>query len=319
VIPIGIGPIVSTPMPQISVWPEEVVVPFDDSVNLLEALLGAGLPIAHLCGGKARCSTCRVAIIEGLDDVSDRTEAELAMATKLDFPDVVRLACQVTASQSLRLRRLVLDDQDLELASQLGKPKFVGPIGREVDAAVMFVDVVGYTRMAEGLPAYDVVHLLNRFFTRADAIVTENSGTIDNYMGDGVLAVFGINKDPNPARSAVRSGWGVLEVAKELTRYIERIYGLSFQVRVGIDFGEVVFGLMGAESTARETVIGDPVNVASRLEAANKETGTEILVTEAVYDETHTDVVFGQRFSLDVRGKGEQVVAHEVIGLVPDS
>ena len=302
-------------MPQISVWPEEVVVPFDSSVNLLAALVAAGLPIAHLCGGKARCSTCRVAVIEGLDDLSDRTEPEIAMATKLDFPDVVRLACQTTVSDSLRLRRLVLDDQDLELASQLGKPKFVGPIGREIDVAVMFVDVVGYTRMAEGLPAYDVVHLLNRFFTRADSIVAGNAGTIDNYMGDAILAVFGINDDPDSALSAVRSGIGVLEVAKELTRYIERIYGLSFRVRVGIDFGEVVFGLMGAESTARETVIGDAVNVASRLEVANKETGTEILVTDAVYNETQNDVLFGRRFELDVRGKEERVVAHEVIGL----
>jgi class 3 adenylate cyclase len=170
--------------------------------------------------------------------------------------------------------------------------------------------------MAEGLPAYDVVHLLNRFFTRADSIVAENSGTIDNYMGDAVLAVFGVNDERDPALSAVRSGIGVLEVAKELTRYIERIYGLNFKVRVGIDFGEVVFGLMGAESTARETVIGDVVNVASRLEVANKETGTEILATDAVRNEIHDHhVVFGRRFELDLRGKQEQVVAHEVIGL----
>ena len=71
-----------------------------------------------------------VAIVEGLADLSERTEAEAAMATRLDFPDLVRLACQTTASASLRLRRLVLDKQDVELASQLGKPKFVGPIGR---------------------------------------------------------------------------------------------------------------------------------------------------------------------------------------------
>ena len=114
-------------MPQISVWPEEAIVPFDDEVNILEALLSANLPIEHLCGGRARCSTCRVAIVEGLGDLSVRTEAEAAMATRLDFPDQVRLACQTTASRSLRLRRLVLDKQDVELASQLGKPKFVGP------------------------------------------------------------------------------------------------------------------------------------------------------------------------------------------------
>ena len=302
-------------MPQISVWPEEVVVPFDGEVNLLEALVAAGLPIAHLCGGKARCSTCRVAIVEGLADLSERTEAEAAMATRLDFPDLVRLACQTTASASVRLRRLVLDKQDVELASQLGKPKFVGPIGKEVHVAVMFVDVVGYTTMAEALPAYDIVHLLNRFFTRADSIVEDNAGRVDNYMGDAFLALFGIDDDPYPALSAVRCGIGVLELAEDLTRYIEIIYHQTFKVRVGIDFGEVVYGLMGAESSARETVIGDTVNVASRLESANKDTGTEILVSDAVFEEARDEVEFGRRFELDIRGKAGRVIAHEVLGL----
>lgn len=108
-------------------------------------------------------------------------------------------------------------------------------------------------------------------------------------------------------------------MARELTQYIESIYRLSFRVRVGIDFGEVVFGLMGAESSARETVIGDTVNVASRLEAANKETGTDILVTDAVYQRTLSDVDFGRRFELDLRGKAGQVIAHEVNGLAKDS
>ena len=302
-------------MPQISVWPEEAIVPFDDEVNILEALLSADLPIEHLCGGRARCSTCRVAIVEGLDDLSVRTEAEAAMATRLDFPDQVRLACQTTASRSLRLRRLVLDKQDVELASQLGKPKFVGPIGKELEVAVVFVDVAGYTTMAETLPAYDIVHLLNRFFTRADSIVQDNAGRVDNYMGDAFLALFGIDETSHPALSAVRCGIGVLELAKELTRYIELIYHQEFKVRVGIDIGEVVYGLMGAESSARETVIGDTVNVASRLEGANKETGTEILVSDAVFEETRDLVEFGRRFDLDIRGKAGQVTAHEVLGL----
>ena len=107
----------------------------------------------------------------------------------------------------------------------------------------------------------------------------------------------------------------MLELAKELTRYIEIIYHQTFKVRVGIDFGEVVYGLMGAESSARETVIGDTVNVASRLESANKDTGTEILVSDAVFEEARDEVEFGRRFELDIRGKAGRVVAHEVLGL----
>lgn len=302
-------------MPEIITWPDEVTVPFQGEVNLLAALVEGGIPITHICGGKARCSTCRVKIDEGLASLSSRTEKESAMADRLDFPDEIRLACQTTASESVTLRRLVLDKADVALSSQIGKHAFTGPVGREVDVAVMFTDVVGYTTMADALPAYDIVHLLNRFFHNASAQVESNSGRVDNYMGDAILSLFGVDGEPKPALSAIRSGLGVLKVAGDLSHYVERIYGMSFKVRVGVDYGQVVFGLMGAESSARETAIGDTVNVASRLEAANKETGTNMLVSDIVYKDCVSDVDFGQSFDLDLRGKTGLVTAHEVIGL----
>jgi adenylate cyclase len=181
--------------------------------------------------------------------------------------------------------------------------------------AVLFVDVVGYTKMSEALPAFDIVHLLNRFFSRTDDVVAANAGAIDNYMGDAVLALFGLHDEPDPALSAVRSGLAVLGVAKDLSHYVERLYGMEFAVRVGIDFGEVIFGIMGAGDSARETVIGDTVNVASRLETANKELGTTMLVSNAIYELTRGSVTFGARHELDVRGKVGMVVAHEVMSV----
>ena len=302
-------------MPEIITLPDDVVVSFDTEVNLLKALVEKGIPITHLCGGKARCSTCRVNVLEGLAGLSGRTEKETAMADKLDFPDHIRLACQTTASDSVKLRRLVLDEADEVLASQLGKHTFAGPVGREVDVAIMFADVAGYTTMADALPAYDIVHLLNRFFNAAGTVVESNSGRVDNYMGDAILALFGVDGEPTPALSAIRSGLGVLEAARDLSRYVERIYGMSFGVRVGVDFGQVVFGLMGAESSARETAIGDAVNVASRLQTANKKTGTAMLASDVVYQDCAGEVDFGRRFELDLRGKVGRVVAHDVIGL----
>lgn len=213
------------------------------------------------------------------------------------------------------MRRLVLDKTDEILASQLGKPALVGPVGREARVAVLFTDVVGYTKMSDALPPYDIVHLLNRFFSRTSDVVASHAGVIDNYMGDAVLALFGLHDEPEPALSAVRAGLGILEVARELTRYIERIYGMAFGVRVGVDFGDVIFGLIGVGTAARETVIGDTVNVASRLESANKDTGSDMLVSDAVYELTHRKVTFGRRHELDLRGKVGRVVAHEVVAV----
>jgi class 3 adenylate cyclase len=304
-------------MSEMFVSPDEVSIPLVGKVNLLEAMINTGIDVAHLCGARARCSTCRVRVVEGQEALSERTDEEAEMATRLSFPDEVRLACQTEVNGSLRLWRLVLDKLDAEMASQLGEGHYRGSVGREVEeAAVMFTDVVGFTTMSESLPPYDVVHILNRFFSRVGAAVESHGGRVDNYMGDGLLAVFGINNEGDTALAAVRAGLEALEVAADMDNYVGRIYGHAFRVRVGISLGEVIFGMMGGESSARETVIGDVVNTASRLESANKTTGTMILVTDAVRDKTAADIEYGRRFSLELPGKDGQVVAHEPVGLI---
>jgi len=307
-------------MPEMFVLPDEVAVPLVEGETLLAMAVEAGLPIAHLCGGRARCSTCRIRVIEGLDTLSDRTEAEAAMADRLDFPDEVRLACQTRANGEVRFWRLVLDKVDVEMASQLGKGHYVGPVGREIArAAVLFTDVAGFTSMSETLPAYDVVHILNRFFNRVEAAVQAEGGRVDNYMGDGLLAVFGIDGEGDTSLGAVRSGLALVEIAADINDYVSMIYGRTFEVRVGISLGEVIFGLMGGEASARKTVIGDVVNTASRLEAANKTTGTTILVSEEIKAETVDTIEYGRRFELELSGKAGHITAYEAIGLAESS
>ena len=301
-------------MPEILCLPDDVAVVFETEANVLAALVDAGIPITHLCGGRARCSTCRVKVSDGLDSLTDPTDIEQAMANKLEFPNEIRLACQTNALASVTVRRLVLDAADAELASQIGTHGLRGPIGKEVEIAVLFADVVAYTSLAEALPPYDTVHLLNRFFSAASMVVQANEGRVDNYMGDAILALFGVDGEPHAVAGAIRSGLGLLDAARDLNEYVERIYGRMFSIRVGVDYGEAVFGLLGAEGTARETAIGDVVNVASRLEAANKEVGTEMLVSESVFEECQAEFAFGRSFDMDLRGKIGRVRAHEVLG-----
>jgi len=113
-------------------------------------------------------------------------------------------------------------------------------------------------------------------------VVAANSGRVHNYMGDAFLALFGVSNEPEPTVAAIRAGLGVLEIARDLNHYVERHYNKSFRVSVGVPYREAAFGLLGAEDTARETAIADVVDVASRLETANKEVGTNTLVSEAV-------------------------------------
>lgn len=304
-------------MPIIHFLPDDKLVGSDPSETILEAALRAGIPHAHDCGGRARCSTCRVLILEGLEHCSQRTGPEEQMARQLRFCPEIRLACQTKVSGDVKLRRIVLDDDDLELTSQLRAHAAPGAIGEEKQLAILFADIEGFTHFAEQLPPYDVVHVLNRYFHKMGRIINDRGGYIDNYMGDGLLALFGLGDEPEPALRAVQAGLEMIRAAGEFEPYLKAIYSTSgFSIRVGIHFGDVVVGAIGSASRKRITAIGDAVNVASRIEEANKASGTHLLISEAVYAQVKDRVVIGRTFRTELRGKSGQFNLYEVTGLI---
>ena len=294
--------------------PDGVEVPFEKAANLLQALVGKNVPIAHACGGHARCSTCRVRVLEGLAACGPRTEAEQRMADRLRFTSDIRLACQTEVLGATEVKRLILDDEDVDLANQLPAGATGGGIGREQFVAVLFADIAGFTSMSEALPAYDIVHLLNRFYTAAGRAVGEHGGGIANYMGDGLMALFGLRDRGEPPWGAVQAGLGVLEAADRVGAYFHEVYGCTFGVRVGVHCGPAIVGDIGAAGERRETAIGDTINFAARLEAANKETGTRLLVSDDVRRRVEGRAAFGASFEIDVRGKTGRFAVHEVVG-----
>jgi len=255
--------------------------PIDEGETILHASLRAGIPHAHACGGQARCSTCRVQIVKGLDGCAPRTDKESVLAERLRFAPEVRLACQTRVSADVTVRRLVLDQTDIALVDQSAAPVEVAPIGEERLVSIMFADIRGFTPFAEPLMPYDVVHALNRYYDEVGRVIHENRGYIDNYMGDGLLAVFGLQAPEECARQAVAAARGMMAVVERLKPYFEAVYGRSFDIGIGIHSGEVIVGAVGATGHRRVTIVGDAVNVAARIEAATKATGTRVLVSAA--------------------------------------
>ncbi len=302
-------------MPSIRSIPDDVVVDHDGTATILDVLADAHVPIVHECGGEARCSTCRVRVVEGIDGTSARNRRERAMALRLDLPEDIRLACQTVATADATVQRLVLDDVDEALADQTLRRRVRGPVGREVDLAVLFTDVAGYTELADALPAYDIVHILNRFFRGASRAVVSHGGRVDNYMGDALLAFFSHDAGEEAASSAVCAGLAVLSAASAVSDYVDQLYGRSFAVRVGIHYGRVVVGTIGGETYQRDTAVGEAVNVASRLEAANAALGTDLLVSEEVANLCGDAIVLGPRHELELRGVSGCTSAYEVVGI----
>ncbi len=292
--------------------PDEREVELDIAETILQASLRVGIAHAHACGGNARCSTCRVLILEGLEHCAPRNAKEGELVERLHFSPEIRLACQTTAISYVKLRRLVLDAEDVELTSQLNVEITFDSVGKEKRIAILFADIRGFTAFAEALPPYDVIYVLNRYFHQMDRVINSHGGYIDNYMGDGLMALFGVEDPAGAALRAVKAGLEMLEAVARFKPYLESVYAKSFQIGIGLHYGEAVVGTIGR--LKRLTAIGDAVNLASRIEAANKEEDTRFLISEDTYALVRDRVRIGRCVHLNLPGKSGFYNLYEIIG-----
>lgn len=301
-------------MPTLLSLPDGRAVPVGDGETVLAAMASAGIALAHACGGQAKCSTCRLRIVDGLENCLPRTDAERTMSHRLRFGDDIRLGCQTRMTGDATVRRLVLDDADAALASEAVRSAGPASIGRLVRIAILFADIDGFTALSDALPAYDVVHLLDRHFDRLGGAVLRHGGVVGNTMGDGLMALFGLDDAPDAAPRAALAGLAILDEAARLAAYVREAYGRPYGVRVGLHEGEAVVGTIGSGAFRRETAIGDAINVASRIEQANKSLGTRYLVSEETLSSVAGVVETGRRFPVELRGKAGTHAVHEVLG-----
>lgn len=285
------------------------------SETILQTSIRAGVPHTHACGGNARCSTCRVLILEGLQHCAEPNDRELVLAEKMNFTPNIRLACQTRISSDVKLRRLVLDREDAEMASKLAASSSMCSVGEEKRLAILFSDIRGFTSFSEKMLPYDVVHLLNRYFHRMGKIIADNGGYIDNYIGDGLLALFGVKSEDGAAFNAVKAGLEMLDALEDLNRYFIPLYNWRVDIGVGIHFGDAVIGTIGAADSKRETAIGDSVNFASRIESVNKELSTRLLVSEDVYRQVRDRVQTGKQEHIKIKGKTGKYALYEILSV----
>ena len=305
-------------MIKVTSLPDNVEFEVNADETLLEAGLRSGVSFAHACGGRAKCSTCRIWVVDGLEACSQRTAAETSMAERLGFTSEVRLACQLRPEGKLCVRRLVLDETDLMMCSQLDRAAATR-VGEAKNVTILFSDVVDSTSISERLSPYDLMYLLNRYFVQVGDIIERNGGFIDRFIGDGVMAIFGIEDQPDAPLHAVNTALQILEAAKQVKPFFASMYGVEFDIRVGLHYGEAVIGSLGSIGHERLTAIGDVPNVASRIEAANKETGTRLLISQALYDEVEDAVEVADFVRVLLRGTSDRITLYEIDGLKPEA
>jgi adenylate cyclase len=184
-------------------------------------------------------------------------------------------------------------------------------IGEEQDVAVLFADIRGFTGFSEALLPYDVIHVLERHLRLATKAVERHGGVVTSFMGDGLMALFRPGQRRSPSQRAVRAGLDMVAESDARRPVLGELYGRSFQLDVGVHTGPAIVGTVGGGVSA-VTAIGDTVNVASRIEQANKEFGTRLLVSEATLAELD-DVDVGRRFCCPLPGKAGEYTLVEVV------
>ncbi len=281
--------------------------------SLLDASLAAGNTHTHVCGGRARCSTCRVMVVDGLEHCSPRTPEEAKLADMLHFGPEVRLACQTFVFGDATLRRLVLDDDDVELTSQVGPRASESYGGGEERVAIMFADIRGSTRFAESLPPYDVIHALNKYFLRVGRAIERHGGQIVGYQGDGLMALFREKSSTNASTCAVDAGLEMFREVDRLNPDLEAMHGRGFEIVVAIHYGEAVVGTLGYGKTRQLTAIGDAVNMAARIETISKEENASLLVSSSVFENLSGGYRVGRTFTRTLKGKTGDHTLYEVM------
>jgi adenylate cyclase len=181
--------------------------------------------------------------------------------------------------------------------------------------AVLFTDVRGFTTLSEHTEPEVVMGALRTYFTRMVDIVLENGGTVDKYIGDGLMALFGAPVHlADPCLAAMRTALAMQSAMAEVNALLAAPLGTELRIGAGINYGEAVFGLSGAPSKLEFTAIGDTVNTASRLESLCRDKGCGIVISASVYANLPVDLQQRLRDLGVVNVKGRQMSV-QVYGL----
>jgi adenylate cyclase len=246
--------------------------------TLLEVSRMHGIPHASVCGGRARCSTCRVLVLCGEAGLGPPTEAERRTLAAIGAGRNIRLACQARLKTPVTFLPLVR----LEHGGDIAAVGTRDTAGVERDLAVLFVDIRGFTALTERKLPYDVVFILNQFFDAVGSAVYGAGGWIGNHAGDGVLALFAHADGLGGAcRAAVLAAADIDRAVAGLNERLGAELPEPLRIAMGLHCGPHVMGRMGVKAAAQVSVIGPAVNAASRLESHAKAANVQLVMSQA--------------------------------------
>ena len=291
-------------MPPLLSHPSGQKLPVIAGASILETLRDNGIPHASVCGGRARCTTCRVQISVGREALPPPGELEAKALSRIGASNGLRLACQVRPIADLSITPLLGAD-----ASAMEGFTRAGMEGSERLITIMFIDLRGSTTLGEAKLPYDVLFILNRFFGEMKDALEATNGHYAQFTGDGLMALYGLYEE-DPARGAADAIRGAREMLMRLDQLNRKLKGelpQPLRIGIGIHYAEAIVGAMGPPKAQTITAIGDTANTASRLESLTKEYSCSLVVSRRAAEAARLDVGGQTLHEAPVKGKVQSV------------
>ena len=280
-------------------------------LSVLEASLRNNVPHASVCGGRARCSTCRIRVIGDHNELPEPSQREAFVLGRVGTSDPsIRLACQLRPDSDLSFFQLFLP----HTMSTDGHEQNPTRIGQERYLVSLFVDMRGSTRLAEKRLPFDTVFIVNRFLGAVSQAVIESGGRPNQFVGDGMLALFGLATSRRQAcRQALKAAALIAANVDELNRFLEHDLREPLRFGIGINGGEVIVGDIGYRDHMVFTALGDPVNVAARLQDMTKTLACEAVISDEVRATAGIDADALPEQEVAIRGRNEPMIVRTVM------
>ncbi|MGY4427941.1 adenylate cyclase [Bradyrhizobium sp. F1.13.1] len=243
--------------------------------TLLEISRANGIAHASACGGRARCGTCRVRIEDGAASLAAPALAERLTLARVNAPEQARLACQIRPTAPLRVLRLVQSAHDMaSIATATSDDAAAQPL------CLLYLRIRDIDAIARDRLACDLLFILNEFYGAAGEAIDQNTGRVDRFDGDGLLAIFGQEHGPERGcRDALRAARAIDLALDRLNEKIAAEIGHPVQVGIGIHAGSFVVGRISLGKTSVVSVLGLGVDIAQQLASLARSTNSQVLLS----------------------------------------
>ena len=275
--------------------------------SILEASRWAAIPHAAVCGGRGRCTTCRVRVWRGLEELAPPASIEIAALRRVGTPDGVRLACQVRPTSSVSITPLV------PAARSRDGLRLDVDGAKERTITALHVDLRDSVRLAAGRLPFDALFIVDRYIQATTSAIVANDGHVTSVAGDGIMSVFGVDADAaSAARQALAAAAAIWRNIDQVSADLADDIQSTLRFGIGVHSGPAVLGTLGPPDRTSLQFLGDTGNIAARLQGMTKEMDCTMIVSAATVAAAGWHEPPWRSTEVEIRGGGTKMQIFQI-------